>query len=91
VSIFESERSEDEPWLQEHKKHHQNPGTNFQDQNPSWNPPSPKRAKRLAPTRPLLSGVKKICPNCQGKVPMESLRNGKCLVCQVMDYLGPTP
>jgi len=70
VSIFEDNSSEDEPWIQEHKRLFQTP------------------KKRLPP--PLqMSGAKTQCPNCQGTTPMESIRAGKCLACQVADYLGP--
>jgi len=76
VSIFESERSEDEPWLQEHKKH-------FQTQ---------KKQTRRPPANQLqMSGVTNKCQHCQRMAPMELFRDGKCLACQVTDYLGPTP
>ena len=66
MSVFERDRSEDEPWRQ-------------------------KIPERLVPkAQPLqMSGVRTNCVHCQQDAPMESFRAGKCLACQVADYLGP--
>lgn len=80
VSVFESGRSEDEPWLKEHKKHFQTQRTNFPNQKPPQTQPAPLQ----------MSGATKYCQHCRQRSPMESFRAEKCLVCQVVDYLGPT-
>lgn len=92
MSLFASDDSEDEQWLQNHKKHHQK--MEFQKpEGPDWNPEAKKRARRRQPREiPIRVGkTMQECPHCHQPAPAELFRDTKCLACQIADFLGPTP
>ena len=90
MSIFKSDDSDEEPWLQEHRKEHKLSA--FPDQDPTWKPEEPKKRRRMRPEpRPLrTNNVRTKCRRCDDTVPMESIRAGICTACQIADFLGPT-
>lgn len=56
-----------------------------------WHPKKQPPKKRAPAARPIqISGVRTICGQCRQDAPMETLRAGKCLVCQVAEFLGHT-
>ena len=68
---------DDEKWLKAHKKEH--------DKKPVRRKRTPRQRGR-----PIQVGsVKKNCKNCGEGAAVELFRNGRCLACQVADYLGP--
>ena len=90
MSFFASDDSEDEQWLQNHKKHFQNPKEFQNPEGPDWKErPKKRRARRRQPREP--ETMKQMCPHCKQEAPPETFRDTKCLACQITDYLGPTP
>lgn len=89
MAIYEEDAEED-AWLKEHKKHHQDPEKKPPEP-AGANPDSWRRRRdhRQSPRPIRVTETKQKCPHCQQEAAMELFRDTKCLACQVADYLGP--
>jgi hypothetical protein len=93
VNHFAGDHSEDEKWLQDHKKSFRNPQEFQKPAGPDWKAPRGLPRKRRGPKKsPIRIGdTKQMCPHCKQPAPAETFRDTKCLSCQVSEFLGPTP